>query len=99
MDALTWFGLFAVTAMLVCYAFEHISRWFILGFALACGLLDLRIPAGRLAVRRDRGDLDGGRAAALETRAVALIGRSREDWKKTGRPEPPRVCPQIARVG
>ena len=38
MDALTWFGLFAVTAMLVCYAFEHRSRWFVLGFAVACGL-------------------------------------------------------------
>lgn len=35
---LTLFGLFAVTAMLVCYAFEHRSRWFILGFALACAL-------------------------------------------------------------
>ena len=33
---LAFFGLFAVTAMLVCYALEHRSRWFILGFALAC---------------------------------------------------------------
>jgi hypothetical protein len=33
---LTWFGLFAVTAMLVCYAFENRSRWFILAFAGAC---------------------------------------------------------------
>jgi hypothetical protein len=24
--------------MLVCYAFENRSRWFVLGFALACGL-------------------------------------------------------------
>lgn len=32
------FGLFAVSAMLVCYAFEKRSRWFILGFALACAL-------------------------------------------------------------
>ena len=38
MDALTWFGLFAVSAMLVCYAFEHRSHWLVLGFALACGL-------------------------------------------------------------
>jgi hypothetical protein len=38
LNALTLFGLFAVTAMLVCYAFENRSRWFILGFALACGL-------------------------------------------------------------
>ena len=35
-DALTLFGLFAVTAMLVCYALEHRSAWFILAFAAAC---------------------------------------------------------------
>jgi len=28
----------AVTAMLVCYAFENRSRWFILGFSVACVL-------------------------------------------------------------
>ena len=38
MDALTAFGLFAVTAMLVCYALEPRSRWFIFGFAVSCGL-------------------------------------------------------------
>lgn len=38
MDGLTLFGLFAVTAMLVCYAYESRSPWFILGFAGACGL-------------------------------------------------------------
>lgn len=38
MTPLTAFGLFAVTAMLVCYAFEQRSRWFILGFAGACAL-------------------------------------------------------------
>ncbi len=36
MNALTWFGLFAVTAMLVTYALEKRSSWFILAFALAC---------------------------------------------------------------
>ena len=36
LSPLTLFGLFAVSAMLVCYAFEDRSRWFILGFALAC---------------------------------------------------------------
>jgi hypothetical protein len=35
---LALFGLFAVSAMLVCYAFEDRSRWFILGFSLACVL-------------------------------------------------------------
>jgi hypothetical protein len=36
MNSLTLFGLFAVTAMVVCYAFEHRSRHFILAFAVAC---------------------------------------------------------------
>ena len=38
MSLLTAFGLFAVTAMLVCYAFEDRSRWFVLAFAGACAL-------------------------------------------------------------
>jgi hypothetical protein len=38
MSALSLFGLFAVTAMLVFYALEHRSPWFILAFALACAL-------------------------------------------------------------
>jgi hypothetical protein len=38
MDALTAFGLFAVTAMLLCYALEGRSRWFILAFAVSCAL-------------------------------------------------------------
>jgi hypothetical protein len=38
MDRLTLFGLFAVTAMLVCYALENRSPWFILAFAGACAL-------------------------------------------------------------
>jgi len=37
-DGLTLFGLFAVTAMLVSYALEDRSRWFILAFAAACAL-------------------------------------------------------------
>jgi hypothetical protein len=36
MDKLTLFGLLAVTAMLVFYALEARSRWFILAFAGAC---------------------------------------------------------------
>jgi hypothetical protein len=35
---LTIFGLFAVTAMLVTYALESRSRWFILAFAGSCAL-------------------------------------------------------------
>jgi hypothetical protein len=36
MDRLTLFGLFAVTAMLLTYAFEKHSPWFVLAFALSC---------------------------------------------------------------
>jgi hypothetical protein len=36
MSPLTAFGLFAVTAMLVCYALEQRSPWWTLGFAGAC---------------------------------------------------------------
>ena len=38
MDGLTTFGLLAVTAMLVCYAMEDRSRWFILAFAGSCAM-------------------------------------------------------------
>lgn len=36
MDRLTAFGLFAVTAMLVCYALEDRSTWFVLAFSGSC---------------------------------------------------------------
>jgi hypothetical protein len=38
MDALTTFGLFAVSAMLLTYALEKRSHWFVLAFAGACVL-------------------------------------------------------------
>ena len=38
MTGLTAFGLIAVTAMVVCYAFESRSHWFTLAFAGACVL-------------------------------------------------------------
>ena len=38
MDVLTLFGLIAVTLMLVTYALEDRSAWYILAFAGACGL-------------------------------------------------------------
>ena len=41
MDGLTAFGLFAVTAMLVCYALERRSPWFVLAFAASCVLAGL----------------------------------------------------------
>lgn len=36
MNLLTLFGLFAVTAMLVCYALEKRNPFYTLGFAAAC---------------------------------------------------------------
>jgi len=38
MDQLTLFGLLAVAAMLIFYALEDHSRWFVLAFAGACAL-------------------------------------------------------------
>ena len=38
MDGLTIFGLFAVTSMLVTYALEKRSLWFVLAFAGSCVL-------------------------------------------------------------
>lgn len=38
MTPLTIFGLFAVTAMVVCYALERRNRWFTVAFAGACVL-------------------------------------------------------------
>jgi len=38
MDSLTLFGLVAVTLMLVFYALEKRSSWFVLAFAGACAL-------------------------------------------------------------
>ncbi len=38
MNGLTLFGLFAVTAMLICYALEDRNAWFILAFAAACAM-------------------------------------------------------------
>jgi hypothetical protein len=41
MDALTLFGLLAVSAMLVFYALEDRSPWYVLSFAGACALASL----------------------------------------------------------
>ena len=36
MDPLTLFGVFAVSAMMLCYAFEARSHWLVLAFAASC---------------------------------------------------------------
>ncbi len=38
MTPLTAFGLLAVTSMLICYALERRSSWWVLGFAVSCGM-------------------------------------------------------------
>lgn len=38
MDGLTLFGLLSVTAMMICYALEDRSAWFVLAFAATCVL-------------------------------------------------------------
>ena len=71
MHPLNLFGLFAVTAMLVCYALEDRDDLFILAFAAACALGSvLWIFAARMAIWPRRGGLGRGRAAALERQAA-----------------------------
>ena len=41
MTRLSLFGLFAVSAMLVCYTCEDRSHWFVLAFAGACVLASI----------------------------------------------------------
>lgn len=41
LDPLTLFGLFAVSAMLVFYALEKRSNWFILAFSASCVLASI----------------------------------------------------------
>jgi hypothetical protein len=41
MDFLTLFGLTAVTAMLLFYALEDRSHWYVLAFAAACALASI----------------------------------------------------------
>jgi hypothetical protein len=73
MDALTLFGLFSVSAMLVCYSLESRSYWFVLLFACVRSRLRLWVPSRRLAVWAGRGGLVSGRPYALAGRAKILI--------------------------
>jgi hypothetical protein len=41
MNSLSLFGLFAVSAMLICYALEKRNTWFIFTFALSCILASI----------------------------------------------------------
>jgi hypothetical protein len=74
MDALSAFGLAAVTAMLVCYALEARSAWFVLGFALACALGSLY------------GFLQGAWPFGLVEAVWTLVALKR--WRDRRRPSP-----------
>lgn len=41
LDVLTLFGLLAVSAMLLFYALEDRSPWYVFAFAIACGLASI----------------------------------------------------------
>ena len=74
MNRLTLFGLLAVTAMLVTYALENRSRWFILAFSVACVMgSSLRLPARSLALRNHRGYLVAGGSAALVADDASIL--------------------------
>ena len=57
MNLLTAFGLFAVTAMLLCYALEDRHTAFILGFAVACAGIGIWFSSRSVAFRSCRGRL------------------------------------------
>jgi hypothetical protein len=80
MDRLTLFGLLAVTAMLVFYALEKRSAWFMLAFAGACamgsayGFLQGAWPFGvveavwtLVALRRWQSTLVAGSSTSLDS--------------------------------
>jgi len=65
MDALTLFGLFAVTLMLVTYALKARSPWYILAFTAACALGSAYgFLQGAWPFSLGGGNLGHGRAAA-----------------------------------
>jgi hypothetical protein len=90
MDALTLFGLFAVSAMLVCYALESRSHWFVLLFAGSCALGSAYgFLQGRLAVWFGRGNLVYCRNSTLAYGAKigrpALANRERASLSRSQR--------------
>jgi hypothetical protein len=76
MDRLTFFGLFAFTAMLLCYALEDFSPWFYPGLRGGLrGGVGLRLFARGLVVRSSRGHLVPRRATVLAGQEAAGILR------------------------
>ena len=69
MDELTAFGLFAVTAMLVCYALEDRSDRFILALLVRVPRIALWFSSGRVAFWRGGGHLVCGRRPQMVAQA------------------------------
>lgn len=80
MDSVALFGLAAVTAMLVFYALEDRSHWFVLAFAAACALASLY------------GFMQGAWPFGVVEAIWALVALGR--WRrKSGDRFPPRAGP------
>jgi hypothetical protein len=73
---LSAFGLFAVAAMLVSYAVEERSAWFVLTFAVACALASIY------------GFLQGAWPFGL-VEAIWAIVAVRRWWRRQGVAKPP----------
>ena len=74
MDLLTLFGLFSVAAMLVFYALEDRSDWFIVAFAAACLLASLYgFPSRSVALRPRGGNLGRRRNLSLASQDTCEI--------------------------
>jgi hypothetical protein len=88
MNALSAFGLFAVTAMLVCYALEQRSTWFILAFAGSCGLGSVYgfLQGGHPRIRRQSGGEALVRVAGIPENPPAAAQQL-----DRGGPEPKRI--------
>jgi len=82
MSPLTIFGLIAVTAMLVCYALEPRSAWFVLAFAGSCVLASVY------------GFLQGAWPFGLVESIWALVALRR--WQQLTRVRPLKVFPRSA---
>ena len=85
MDLLSLFGFAATWLMLLCYALEDRSPWFILGFAVACALSGLyavpatgRRPLGVVVFTIVASRHGGGAREALPPSAPHAAGRARE---------------------
>jgi hypothetical protein len=79
MSPLTLFGLVAVTAMLVCYALEARSHWWVMAFAISCWLASAY------------GFLQGAWPFGLVEIVWGVVALAR--WRRRAAPSPLQVQP------